>query len=42
MNLNEQYEDMIYDDELNPLGLGLDSVRVLHEQWREMHDWSLN
>lgn len=42
MQLNEQYEDMIYDDELNPLGLGLDSVRVLHEQWREMHDWSLN
>lgn len=42
MNLNGQYEDMIYDEELNPLGLGLDSVKVLHEQWREMHDWSLN
>jgi len=42
MQLNEQYEDMIYDEELNPMGLGLDSVRVLHEQWREMHDWSLN
>jgi len=42
MNLNGQYEDMIYDDELNPLGLGLDSVKVLHEQWREMHDRSLN
>mgnify|MGYP002642398513 CR=1 FL=1 len=42
MELSKEYEDMIYDDELNPLGLGLDSVRVLHEQWREMHDWGLN
>ena len=42
MELSKEYEDLIYDEEVNPLGLGLDSVKVLHEQWREMHDWSLN
>ena len=42
MQLNEQFENSIYDEEENPLGLGLEPVKKLHEQWREMHEMSLN
>lgn len=42
MQLNEHFENSIYDEEENPLGLGLEPVKKLHEQWREMHEMSLN
>ncbi|MGA0406189.1 MAG: hypothetical protein ACO3O4_13635, partial [bacterium] len=42
MQLNEQFENSIYDEEDNPLGLGLEPVRKLHTLWREMHEQSLN
>lgn len=42
MQLNEHFENSIYDEEENPLGLGLEPVKKLHELWREMHEMSLN
>ena len=42
LQLSETLESEIYKEDVNPLGLGLESVRKLHENWRQMYNWSLN